>query len=57
LVSPHHPIREEYYREMAQKFNLIEPQFKSEKAQVRIIKGSKITQKTSFDYTVDNLLI
>jgi nucleoside-diphosphate-sugar epimerase len=57
LVSPHHPVREIYYKHMAKKFALSPPKFSADPPQVRIIKGQKITSITSFHYTVDNLLI
>jgi len=57
LVAPHHPLREDYYRQMAKKLKLPVPEFISEEAQIRVISGDKITRETSFRYTVDNLLI
>ena len=57
LVSPHHPIRKEYYINVAQRFGLPTPHFKSDPAIIRIINASKIIGLTSFRYNVDNLLI
>ena len=57
LVSPHHPIRKEYYINVAKRFGLPKPQFKSDPAITRIINASKIKDLTSFRYNVDNLLI
>jgi nucleoside-diphosphate-sugar epimerase len=57
LVSPHHPIRKEYYINIAQRFGLPTPRFKSDPAIIRIINASKIVGLTSFRYNVDNLLI
>ena len=57
LVSPHHPERETYYLHVSKKFKLPIPKFKLEKSVVRIINGNKITEVTSFNYNVDNLLI
>ncbi|MDA9003374.1 hypothetical protein N9J23_01925 [Flavobacteriaceae bacterium] len=58
LVSPHHPVREEYYREMAKKYNLPEPQFDyNDSPSERFVEASKIEELTAFRYTVNNLLI
>jgi len=57
LVSPHHPERATYFRFQAQIHGLAVPKFTQEEAINRIILGSKITQHTSFSYSVNNLLI
>lgn len=57
LVCPHHPLREDYYRHWSKKLQLPPPKFTQEQASVRIVQGNKITEKTSFNYTVNNLLI
>ena len=57
LVTPHHPIREEYYRHIADKFHLSNPKFQKDTEYVRVIEANKITDVTSFNYTIDNLLI
>ena len=57
LVSPHHPTREIYYDFFSEKFNLPKPKYKKEKPLIRIIKGNKISKLTSFNYSVNNLLI
>jgi nucleoside-diphosphate-sugar epimerase len=57
LVCPHHPEREEYYKKMAQKFNLSAPVFQiDDAAQKRVVKAAKIQEHTGFEYQVDNLL-
>lgn len=57
LVSPHHPLRKEYYNHSALNFSLSTPKYTSDSAVVRIIKASKIIELTSFRYNVDNMLI
>lgn len=58
LVSPHHPEREVYYKAMAKKYKLAEPQFqRQDPIQKRWVKASKIQADTNFQYQVDNLLI
>ena len=57
LVSPHHPERATYYSFQAQIRGLAVPEFAQEETINRIIEGTKITQYTSFSYSVDNLLI
>ncbi|MEK9566150.1 MAG: hypothetical protein VW125_03525 [Flavobacteriaceae bacterium] len=58
LVSPHHPIREDYYTFMAKKHKLPTPVFANQDPVVeRWIEASKIAKETRFQYQVDNLLI
>lgn len=57
LVCPHHPLREDYYLHWSKKLQLPTPRFAHEEVNVRIVQGNKITEKTSFNYTVNNLLI
>lgn len=58
LVSPHHPEREVYYRAMAKKYKLADPQFQGQdQIQKRWVNASKIQKLTDFEYQVDNLLI
>jgi nucleoside-diphosphate-sugar epimerase len=58
LVSPHHPIRKTYYKKMALKYGLPQPKFEKDTDPiVRIINGDKITNETSFKYSVVNMLI
>ena len=57
LISPHHPTREIFYNFFSEKFKLPKPKFKKEKPLIRIIEGNKISKLTSFNYSVNNLLI
>lgn len=57
LVTPHHPTRKEYYTFAAQKWGYTPPKFSEEEGVKKIVKGEKITHFTSFQYTVNNLLI
>jgi len=57
LVCPHHPLRKDYYLHWSRKLKLPTPRFAQEEANVRIVQGNKITEETSFNYTVNNLLI
>ena len=58
LVSPHHPIRESYYKKMALKYKLPKPKFEKDTDPiVRVVNGDKISNETSFKYSVVNMLI
>lgn len=58
LVSPHHPIREDYYAFMAKKYHLPTPKFETQDTVLkRWINASKIEEETDFQYQVNNLLI
>ena len=58
LVSPHHPEREIYYKAMAKKYKLADPQFQvQDQIKKRWVNASKIQKLTDFEYQVDNLLI
>ena len=58
LVSPHHPIREDYYAFMAKKYHLPTPKFETQGTVLkRWINASKIGEETDFQYQVNNLLI
>jgi nucleoside-diphosphate-sugar epimerase len=58
LVSPHHPIREDYYTFIARKYHLPTPKFETQGTVLkRWINASKIEEETDFQYQVNNLLI
>ena len=57
LVSPHHPSRREYYNFISVKLKFPNPKFKKDDPLIRIIKGEKIIDATTFKYIVNNLLI
>ena len=58
LVSPHHPLREDYYTFMAKKHQLPAPEFETQGSVLkRWIIASKIEEQTGFQYQVNNLLI
>tara|TARA_B110000444_G_scaffold71080_1_gene66835 strand:- start:333 stop:1130 length:798 start_codon:yes stop_codon:yes gene_type:complete len=57
LVSPHHPSRREYYNFISVKLKFPNPKFKKDDPLIRIIKGEKIIDDTTFKYIVNNLLI
>jgi nucleoside-diphosphate-sugar epimerase len=58
LVNPDHPNRRIYYETQSKKHGLPNPSFREKDETLnRIIKGDKISSLTSFQYTIDNLLI
>lgn len=53
-VAPFHPTREEYYTQKAKQRNLVEPQFSSEKSNIKkVISSKKIEDSLGYQFKLD----